>query len=85
LISDYTVLALGTRVEGGEIRVCPKCNQRGLRIEMDGHCFYTHFQIIKKDDPRNVFIRRVECHLSVGEFAAYNGSHALPRYASPST
>jgi hypothetical protein len=85
LISDYTVLALGTRVDGGEVRVCPKCHRPGLNVEMDGHSFYTHFQILKKDDPRNSFLRRVECHLLAGEVMAHSSSHALPRYASPSS
>jgi hypothetical protein len=26
-------------------------------VEVDGHSFYTHFQILNKDDPRNVIIR----------------------------
>jgi hypothetical protein len=85
LISDYTVLPMGTKVEGGEITVCPKCQRRGLHVEMDGHSFYTHFQILRKDDPRSVFIRRVECHLLAGEIVAHGAAHALPRYASPST
>jgi hypothetical protein len=51
---------------------------------MDGHSFYTHFQIVRKDDPRNVFIRRVECHMPAGEFHAQSRTRALPRYASPS-
>lgn len=84
MISDYTVLPMGTRVEGGEIEVCPKCQRRGLHVEMDGHSFYTHFQIVRKDDPRNVFIRRVECHMPAGEFHAQSRTRALPRYASPS-
>jgi hypothetical protein len=45
---------------------------------MDGHSFYTHFQTLNKDDPRNVFIRRVECHLLAGETAARNPYPALP-------
>ena len=85
MISDYTVLPMGTRVEGGEVRVCPKCRRPGLNVEMDGHSFYTHFQILNKDDPRNVFIRRVECHLLAGEIPARNLQQALPQRASPST
>ena len=84
MISDYTVLPMGTRVEGGEVRVCPKCRRPGLNVEMDGHSFYTHFQILNKDDPRNVFIRRVECHLLAGEIPARNPQQALPQRASPS-
>jgi hypothetical protein len=84
LISDYTVLALGTRVNGGEIKVCPKCSRHGLHVEMDGHSFYTHFHIVRRDDPNNVFVRRVECYLSAQESDARLRSHALPRYASPS-
>jgi hypothetical protein len=34
---------------------------------MDGHDFYTHFQIFSKDDPRNLFLRRVECHVTPEE------------------
>jgi hypothetical protein len=52
---------------------------------MDGHSFYTHYQILNKDDPRNVFIRRVECHLLAGEIATQNPVQALPRRASPSS
>ena len=85
MISDYTVLALGTKVEGGEVKVCPKCQRRGLNVEMDGHNFYTHFKILRKDDPRNVFVRRIECHVLSEKFGAHNRAQALPRYASPST
>ena len=85
LISDYTVLPIGARVEGGEVKVCPKCRRVGLNVEMDGHSFYTHFQILSKDDPHNVFIRRVECHLLAGEITARNRYQALPQWASPST
>jgi hypothetical protein len=85
LISDYTVLPMGTRVEGGEVKVCPKCQRRGLNVEMDGHSFYTHFKILKKDDPGNVFIRRVECHLLAVEIASRDLCQALPQCASPST
>jgi hypothetical protein len=84
LISDYTALQIGTKVEGGEIRVCPKCQRRGLHVDMDGHSFYTHFQILSKDDPRNVFIRRVECHLPAGQVVARKAYQALPQCASPS-
>ena len=82
MISDYTVLPMGARVEGGEVKVCPKCQRRGLNVEMDGHSFYTHFQILNKDNPGNVFIRRVECHFLAGEIAARNPQQALPRCAS---
>ena len=85
LISDYTVLPVGTRVEDGEVKVCPKCQRRGLHVEVDGHCFYTHFQIRNSDDPRSVFIRRVECHLLAGEIAPRNPCQALPQFATPST
>ena len=54
-------------------------------MAMEGHSFYTHFQVLRKDDPRNVFIRRVECHMLAGEIAAHAAAHALPRFASPST
>jgi hypothetical protein len=51
---------------------------------MDGHSFYTHYQILNNDDPRNVFMRRVECHLPAGEIPARNPQQALPQRASPS-
>lgn len=84
MISDYTVLPLGTRVDGGEVQVCPKCQRPGLHVAMDGHSFYTHFQILRKDDPRNAFLRRVECHLLAGEMGTQSPDHVLPRFASPS-
>jgi hypothetical protein len=52
---------------------------------MDGHSFYTHFQILNRDNPGNVFIRRGECHMLAGEIPARNPYQALPRSASPST
>jgi hypothetical protein len=51
---------------------------------MDGHSFYTHYQILNNDDPRNVFMRRVECHLPAGEIATQSPLQALPQRASPS-
>jgi hypothetical protein len=82
LISDYTVLPMGTKVEGGVVKVCPKCQKRGLNMEMDGHSFYTHFQSLSKDNPGNVFIRRVECHLLPGEAASRSQYQALPNRTS---
>lgn len=76
---------MGTKVEGGEVKVCPKCLRRGLNVDMDGHSFYTHFQILNKDNPGNVFIRRVECHLLGGEIAARSRYQALPQRASSSS
>src|SRR5580692_6415041 len=67
VISDFTVLKIGTKAEGGVVRACPKCKRNGLHVDMDGHDFYTHFQIFSKDDPRNLFLRRVECHVTPEE------------------
>lgn len=85
MISDYSVLPMGTRFEDGEVKLCPKCQRRGLHVEVDGHSFYTHFQILNSDNPRSVFIRRIECHFFTGEIAARNPYQALPQSASPST
>lgn len=85
MISDYTVLPMGTKVEGGVVKVCPKCLRRGLNVEMDGHSFFTHYQVLNKDNPGNVFIRRVECHLLAEEIAARSSRQALPQRASSST
>ena len=67
MISDFTVVRIGTKAEGGVVRACPKCGRNGLHVDMDGHDFYTHFQIFSKDDPRNLFLRRVECHVTPEE------------------
>jgi hypothetical protein len=79
MIADYTALAMGTRVEGGVIKVCPKCERRGLHIEMSGHSFYTHFQFRNTDNPRNVFIRRVECHVLADDIGASSRMLRLPQ------
>jgi hypothetical protein len=79
MISDYTVLPMGTRVGGGEVKVCPKCGRRGLCVEMSGHSFYTHFQFKNTDDPRNVFIRRVECHMATDDIGARRRGLRLPQ------
>jgi hypothetical protein len=65
--------------------VCPKCNRRGVHVEMDDHSFYTHFRIVSKDDPNHMLIRRVECYVSMAELNARLRARTLPRYASPST
>jgi hypothetical protein len=85
VISDYTVLPVGTNVEGGVVRVCPKCRRHGLHIEMDGHGFYTHSQVISKDDPRSLSIRRVECHLLPSDAYARKTVHELRQLSAHST
>lgn len=85
VISDYTVLPVGTSVEGGVVRVCPKCRRHGLHIEMDGHGFYTHSQVISNDDPRSQFIRRVECHLLPSDRYARTPVHELRQLSAHST
>jgi hypothetical protein len=83
VISDFTVLRAGTKAEGGVVRACPKCGRNGLHVEMDGHDFYTHFQIFSKDDPRNLFLRRVECHMSQAD-RPIDPAHTLPAPSKPS-
>jgi hypothetical protein len=84
VISDFTVLRIGTKAEGGVVRQCPKCGKRGLHIAMDGHDFYTHFQIFSKDDPKNLFLRRVECHVTPQDMRQVDPAHALPAPSRPS-
>jgi hypothetical protein len=81
VISDFTVLRIGTKAEGGVVRVCPKCGKRGLHIGMDGHDFYTHFQIFSKDDPKNMFLRRVECHVKPQDSWQRSAAHALAAHS----
>jgi len=83
MISDYTVLPMGTKAEGGEVKVCPKCKRRGLHVETSGHSFYTHFQFKNTDNPRNVVIRRVECHLPAEDIGERSQVLRLPRPATP--
>jgi hypothetical protein len=85
VISDFTVLAVGTKAEGGVVRVCPKCGRNGLHVDMDGHGFYTHFQIFSKDDPRNLFLRRVECHVTSDDACQKHPIAALPQPSRPSS
>jgi hypothetical protein len=85
VISDFTVLRIGTKAEGGVVKVCPKCGRRGLHVDMDGHAFYTHFQIFSKDDPRNLFLRRVECHVTPQEASRRDPLPALPQSSRPSS
>jgi hypothetical protein len=85
VISDFTVLRVGTKAEGGVVRVCPKCGRNGLHVDMDGHDFYTHFQIFSKDDPRNLFLRRVECHVTRQSARQLDPAHTLPSSSQAST
>ncbi len=41
---DYTRLPLGTKVDGGAIKVCPECRKNGLAEEHSQKVFYTHLQ-----------------------------------------
>jgi hypothetical protein len=40
---DYTVLALGERLEDGEIEVCPHCGKNGLARQESGKMFWNHY------------------------------------------
>ena len=44
IVRDYSLLATGTQIDGGEIRLCPHCGKRGLENKVDGATYYTHLQ-----------------------------------------
>jgi hypothetical protein len=46
---DYTVLPVGTKIERGEIRVCPICGKNGIAINIGGEVFYTHTYTITEN------------------------------------
>jgi hypothetical protein len=41
---DYSRLPLGSKVEAGEIRLCPHCNLAGLCEEVEGKQYFVHSQ-----------------------------------------
>jgi ribosome-binding protein aMBF1 (putative translation factor) len=56
--TDYSNLSVGTKIEGGEIQVCPKCGKRGLREITDGSEWFTHTQAVTatRIDQPNLFL-----------------------------
>jgi len=45
ITKDYTKMALGTKIDRGEIRLCP-CGTHALYTETNGMAFYTHNQYV---------------------------------------
>lgn len=45
---DYTVVKLGTEMDGGIVKTCPECGKPGLAIDdlAVGKTYYTHSQSI---------------------------------------
>ena len=41
---DYSRLPIRTKVENGEVRVCPHCGRAGLCEEVDGREYFVHSQ-----------------------------------------
>jgi hypothetical protein len=44
---DYTYLPLGTKIDSGEIQVCPHCAKHGLLEVVNGNRWFTHSQSIE--------------------------------------
>jgi hypothetical protein len=42
--NDYRVLPIGTKIDRGEIQVCPRCGKTGLRTENENMIIYTHVE-----------------------------------------
>ncbi|GEM_PF-3161382 len=39
---DYTLRAIGEKLDNGEIQICPHCGRRGLRTEVEFNEWFTH-------------------------------------------
>jgi hypothetical protein len=40
--NDYTELPIGTRIDKGEIVICPYCHRHGLKVFVNDVAFYNH-------------------------------------------
>jgi hypothetical protein len=41
-ISDYTVLPVGTEIDGGVVEKCPYCLKNGLKVSVGGKDYFNH-------------------------------------------
>jgi hypothetical protein len=39
---DYTKMMVGTKIDGGEVTVCPYCGRCGLKVFVNDVAFYNH-------------------------------------------
>jgi hypothetical protein len=46
---DFTSMLIGTKIDNGDIQVCPYCNRRGLCEVVNGMSFYLHSETIEVD------------------------------------
>jgi hypothetical protein len=52
---DYTKYPVGSKIDGGEIQLCPDCKRNGLLDENNGEKFYVHSQAVATDSTSLVF------------------------------
>jgi hypothetical protein len=58
-VEDYTGLPVGTKLEKGEIKVCPECGARGLAETSGNKEFFTHSQTTGLDGKGNPVVNWV--------------------------
>jgi hypothetical protein len=39
---DYTKMVVGTKIDGGEVTICPYCGRCGLKVFVNDVAFYNH-------------------------------------------
>jgi hypothetical protein len=63
-IDDYTRLPLGTKLEDGEIKICPHCGNNGLEKDVDGKTFYNHHTAAGYDEKGHPVVQFSYCPAS---------------------
>ena len=58
---DYTCLPVGTRIDNGEIKVCPYCGKNALAEIVNDSTFFTHSQSVGFDENQRTVVRLDWC------------------------
>ena len=57
----YTNLPLGTKVERGEIQICPHCGRRGIAENDQGAIYYIHAESLGRNAQGNMEFKWESC------------------------
>jgi hypothetical protein len=61
ITTDYTLLAIGTKIDRGEILICPDCGRPGLAEEIYGKTYFTHSQSAGVNNDGDIEMASDEC------------------------
>src|SRR5262249_17748584 len=66
---DYTAMAVGAVIDGGEIQTCTYCSRPGLSLQKNGLTVFYHSQWLEKE------FERVSSRLGIGPARPASSQH----------